>query len=111
MTKMQSNAMRTRQRIGAMMANRAVIIDPANSAEETRTLPAPAVKTEDFVHSEEKIWGQACKIAILSLFFACSFQNFISSQYSADGSLHQPPRNPSSIADQKEILYIRFQGW
>ena len=36
----------------------------------------------------EKIWGQACKIAILSLFFACSFQNFISSQYSADGSLH-----------------------
>jgi hypothetical protein len=54
---------------------------------------------------------QACKIAILSLFFACSFQNFISSQYSADGSLHQPPRNPSSIADQKEILYIRFQGW
>ena len=41
--------MRTRQRIGAMIAKRAVIIDPANSAEETRALPVPAVKTEDFV--------------------------------------------------------------
>ena len=59
----------------------------------------------------KKIWGQACKIAILSLFFACSFQNFISSQYPADGSLHQPPSNSCSITDQKEILDVRFQGW
>jgi len=30
----------------------------------------------------------ACKIAILSLLFACSFENFISRQNPADGSLH-----------------------
>ena len=37
---------------------------------------------------ELKNLGLACNIAILGLFFACSFQNFISRQYSADGGLH-----------------------
>jgi hypothetical protein len=40
-----------RQRIGTMMAKRAVIMDPANSAEETKTLPAPAVRADDLVRS------------------------------------------------------------
>jgi hypothetical protein len=51
MTKIQSIARRMRQRIGTMMAKRAVIMDPTSSAEETKTLPAPAVKTDDFVRS------------------------------------------------------------
>jgi hypothetical protein len=49
MRKMQSNAMRTRQRIGTIKAKRAVIMDPTSSREETNTLPVPAVRAEDFV--------------------------------------------------------------
>ncbi len=41
--------MRTRQRIGTIMAKRDVMMDPTSSKEETNTLPVPAVRTEDFV--------------------------------------------------------------
>src|SRR5512143_2642283 len=51
MTKLQTNAMRARQRIGARIASRAVIIDPTNSKVEIIGFPIPAVETDDFVRS------------------------------------------------------------
>ena len=58
------------------------------SVKKIEVIPVLKIWRETPFLVREKIWGQACKIAILSLFFACSFQNFISRQYPADGSLH-----------------------
>jgi hypothetical protein len=44
MTKIQSNALTTRQTIGTIMAKRTVMVNPTSSKEETNTLPAPAVR-------------------------------------------------------------------
>ena len=48
-TKMQSNEMRIRQRIGTMIARKDVITDPASSPVATKGLPFPAVSADYFV--------------------------------------------------------------
>jgi len=60
MTKMQSNAMATRQTMGTVKANRAVMMDPSSSREEKNTLPVAAVRAEDFVRKMTVIpWTMA----------------------------------------------------
>lgn len=43
--------MRAKQRIGARMASREMIIDPANSKVETAGFPIPPVETDEFARS------------------------------------------------------------